>query len=181
GFFVALPRGEVERAGDFFVEQRVAHRVADVRIDTERPFTEVASAFVRVEDFVEFGGVGAGLGLDDFALVEFEVDVGEQRAAIEGFAVVGNVAFNGCFDGAGVDFAVGDVAFAEARHHADTFDAEAQIGARPFDVDLIGAAHQCLEGFHGALHGVIVDTGADIEVVILKGFGAHPGGLCHRG
>ncbi len=181
GFFVALPWGEVERAGDFFVEQRVAHRVADVWIDAKRPLTEVAGAFVRVEDFVEFGGVGAGLGLDDFALVKGEMDVGEEGPAVQRLAVVGNVAFDGCFDGASIDLAVGNIAFAEAWHDADAFDAEAQVRPRAFDVDLVGAAHQGLERLHCALHGVVVDPGADVEVVVLERLGAHPGGLGHGG
>ena len=76
-FFVALTGGEVERAGDFFVEQRITHRITDVGVHAERPFTEVAGTFVGIEDFVELGGVGAGFGLDDFALRKCKVDVCE--------------------------------------------------------------------------------------------------------
>lgn len=108
-----------------------------------------------------------------------EFDVVEDGAAVEGFGVELDVSLNGIFDGGGEAFAVGDVALAEAGFGPDSFDGEAKVGAGALDVDLVGAFHEVDEGLHGALHFGVVDAGADAEVEVFEGFGAHAGGLGH--
>ena len=44
GGLVGLAGREVERAGDLLVEQDVAHRIHDVRIETDGEFADVARA-----------------------------------------------------------------------------------------------------------------------------------------
>lgn len=109
GFFVGLAGGEVEGAGDFFVEEDVAHGVEDVGVEGEGEFADVACAGVGVEDFVEAFGVLVGGGFDDFAVEKFEADAVEGGAVVEGGGVVGEGAVDAVFDGGGEDFAVRNV------------------------------------------------------------------------
>ncbi len=68
GFIVALTRSEVDRAGDFFIEEGVLHRVKHHRVDADRPFADIARARIGVENAIEFGGVVLGSGFDDLAV-----------------------------------------------------------------------------------------------------------------
>ena len=49
---------------------------------------------------------------------------------------------HGILDRAAEDFAVGNVAVAAADDRADALDAEAQVGARAFDLHAVGFVHE---------------------------------------
>ena len=180
GFFVAVAGGEVDAAGDLFVEQDVLHRLGAIGVEADGEFADVAGAGVGVEDFVEVFGVGAG-GLDDFAVLEDQAHVGVGDAAVEGGAVVMDDAVDGIAHGGGEDFAVGDVAVAPAGFGGDVLDGKGEVGiARAFEADFVGAVHEVNERVHGAAHFGVVE-GADVEEKIFKVFGAHFGHLGHAG
>ena len=46
GFVVGLSRREMDRAGDFFVEENVLHRLGAIGIEANREFAHVSRAFV---------------------------------------------------------------------------------------------------------------------------------------
>src|SRR5688500_10159071 len=71
GFLVGLAGGEVDGAGDLFVEENVLHGLRHVGVETDRELADVAGAFVGVEELGEPFGVGAG-GLYDAAVLEEE-------------------------------------------------------------------------------------------------------------
>ena len=78
GFLVGLPRREVERAGDFFVEQNIAHRLEDVRIKAERKFADVTRARIGIENLIQLFGLIARR-FDDFSVAKIEPNVVESR------------------------------------------------------------------------------------------------------
>ena len=51
-FFVSLAGSEVEGAGDFFVEENIAHRLLNIRIEAEGKFAHVARARIGVENLI---------------------------------------------------------------------------------------------------------------------------------
>ena len=160
--FVGLAGGEVEGAGDFFVEEDVAHGIEDVRIEAEGEFAGVTGAGISIEDFIEAFGIVRG-GVDDFAFFEFEADIFKFRAGIKGRGVKLDRPINGIFYGAREYFAIGDVAVAFAHFCANSFDAEAKVGPRSFDVNAIGFGHEPLQGCHGLGHSAVVH-GANVKV-----------------
>ena len=180
GVLVGLAGGEVEGAGDFLVEEDVAHGLADVGVEAEGELADVACAGVAIEDLVDFPSFGSGFGLDDFSFLELEADGVEGDALIDGGGVVGDVAFDGVFDGGGEDLSVRDVVVAAGGEGGDAFDGEAEVGAGAGDVDLVGGFHELFEGVHGGDEGLVVEE-ADLEVEVLEGFGAHAGLLGHGG
>src|SRR5437899_8249728 len=82
-FLIGLAGSEMERPGDFLVEEDVAHRVLDVGIEPERKFTDVPRARIGVEDLVQPPGV-VGSGFDDLAVCKFEPDVFKLRSGVDG-------------------------------------------------------------------------------------------------
>ena len=52
GFVVAGAGGEVDAAGDFFVEEDVFHRLGHPGVYADGEFADVAGAFIGVEHFV---------------------------------------------------------------------------------------------------------------------------------
>ena len=79
--------------GDLLVEEDVAHRVLDLRIEADGEFADVARAGVAIEDLVDGLGV-VGRGLDDLALLEFKADVVEGDALVDGRGVVADHALD---------------------------------------------------------------------------------------
>lgn len=177
GLFVGLAWGEVEGACDFFVEEDIAHGFEDVGVEGDGEFADVAGTFVGIENFVEAFGVVA-CGIDDFAVFEFEVDIFEGAAFVDGRGVVGDVAVDAGFDGGGEDFAVWDVVVAAAGDCGDIFDGEFEVGGGGCDFDLVGFFHEGFEGFHTGGHAGVVE-GADFEEEVFEGFGAGLGLLGH--
>ena len=177
--FVGLTGGEVERARDFFVEQDIAHRLEDVRVEAEREFADVARAGVAVQHAVQRGGVVGG-GALDAAFGEFQPHIVEGVALINAGDVEGHMALDAFFHRAGKHFAVGDVAVAAASHGADVFDGKSEVGAGALDVDLVGAVHQGFERGHARGHAAVVEC-ANVEVKILERRGAHLRLLGHGG
>lgn len=55
-----------------------------------------------------------------------------------------------------------------------------EVGTGAFDVDAVGAVHEFFESGHAGLHAGVIE-GADAEVEVFEGFGAHAGLLCHGG
>ncbi len=176
---VGLAGGEVEAAGDFLVEEDIAHGVEDLAIEADGEFADVAGSLVGVEDAVDGLGVVSG-GLDDFAFGELEADAVEGDALVDGGGVVGDDPFDGVADWGGEAFAVGDVFFAAAGFGLDACDAEAEVGVWAGDVDLVGLVHEFFEGVHAWFEGGVVEE-ADAEVEVFEGFGAHVVELSHGG
>ena len=52
GLFVRLAGRKMERARDLFVEENVAHRMQNVRIEAEREFPDVARSRIGIENLV---------------------------------------------------------------------------------------------------------------------------------
>ena len=175
--FIRLPGCEVERPRDFLVEQNVAHRILNIGVKAKRKFADVTRAGVGIENFVQPLGV-ARSGFDDLAVLEFEPDVFKPNARINRRRVELNHAVHRVFDRTGKDFAVGDVSQADARLSADAFDAEREVSAGSLELDAVGLFHPLRQGHHGARHLAVVH-GADVEIKILKRFGAHIGRLRH--
>ncbi len=119
--FVALPRGEVEGAADFFVKQDIPHRFEDVRIEGDRKFPDITRPWIAIQDGVKFCGVVRG-GVDDTASLEFKADIVEGGALVDGRGVVADVAFHAVFHGSREDLAVWNVVLAAARDRCDAFD-----------------------------------------------------------
>src|SRR5438128_46027 len=80
--FVGLPGSQVERASDLFVEQDIAHRVENIRVEAEREFARISRAGIGVEDFVEALGV-VGAGADYLAIFKLETNIFEFRSGIK--------------------------------------------------------------------------------------------------
>src|SRR5688572_15844060 len=128
GFVVRLAGREVEAAGDLFVEEDVLHRLHHVRVETERPFADVARALVGVENLIELLRVRVAVGRrgDDLPALKFQADAVEDRAAIHRFAVVLDHAVHAVANRARIALAVRNIPLAPATHRADSFDAEVQ-------------------------------------------------------
>lgn len=99
---------------------------------------------------------------------------------VDAGSIVSDVALDAVADGAGVNFAVGDVAEAATGEGALALDAEVEVCARACDVDFVCALHEGFEGGHARDHAGVV-KGADAEVEILEGLGAGHGLLGHGG
>ena len=179
GGFVGLAGGEVERARDLFVEQDVAHRMQDVRVEAEREFADVARAGVAIQNAVERGGV-VRRGALDAALGKFEPHIVESVALINARDIEGHMPLDAFFHRAGENLAVRNVAVAAAGHRADVFDGETEVGAGAFEMNLVGAIHERFESGHAGSHAAVVER-ADIEEKILEGRGAHLRLLGHCG
>jgi DNA-binding transcriptional LysR family regulator len=130
-FLVGLARREVQRTGDFLVEQNVAHRIQNIGIEPERKFAHVTRAGVGVQNFIQPLRV-VRRRVDDFAVLEFQPDVFKFRSRINRRRVELNHAVHGIFHRAGKHLAVGNVAVALAHFRADALDAEGEVGARDF-------------------------------------------------
>ena len=52
-FLIGLARREMKRPGDFFIEQNIAHRTQNVRIETERKFADVTRPGVGVQNLIQ--------------------------------------------------------------------------------------------------------------------------------
>src|SRR5688500_4254664 len=72
GLLVALAGCEMEGTGDLFIEQDVAHRVQDVRIEANRKLTDIARAGVACEDVVQLLLITAARGVHDLAVLKLE-------------------------------------------------------------------------------------------------------------
>ncbi len=180
GFVVGLAGGEVEGAGDFFVEEDIAHGAQDMRVEAKGEFTDVAGACIGVQDFVEGFFVSVAMGFDDFAVFEAEAHAIEGDAVVDAGGVVGDGAVDAVAHGGGVDFAIGDVAVAAAGNGGYAFDGEAEVGAGAGDADSVCLFHELLEVQHGIAHGGVVCQAA-AEVEVFEVFGAHAGSLGHAG
>ena len=110
--------------------------------------------------------------------MKLEPDVVEPGALINRGRVEEDVALHGILHRAAENFAVGNVAIAAANHRADALDAEAQIGAGPFDFHAIGFVHERLQRFHARLQFPVIER-ADLEIEILERLRAHAGELRH--
>jgi hypothetical protein len=173
---VSLARREVQRAGDFLVEQDVAHRIQNVRIEAERKFADVTRAGVRVQNLIQPLRV-VRRGLDDFAVLEFQPDVFKLRARIKRRRVELDDAVHGIFHRAGKHFAVGNVAVALAHLRADALDAEVKVRAGRFEMDAVRFSSSLFSGTIAAHLRVI--HRADVEIQILERLRAHARRLRH--
>ena len=72
GFIVRIARREVERAADFFVEQRVEHRMQNAIVCAERPFPDVPGTFVGIQHLIEAFRRVPTRCIDDFAVLQFK-------------------------------------------------------------------------------------------------------------
>ena len=84
---VRLARCEMQRSGDLFVEQNIAHWLLNVRIETKGELADKACSRVGVQNLVEPFGVVCG-GIDDFAILELEPHILKPRAGVERGSVV---------------------------------------------------------------------------------------------
>ena len=178
GFLVGLAGSEVEGARDFFIKEDVTHGFLDAGMEAEGKLADVACSRIGIEDLVELFGLGAGFGLDDFSLLEFQVDVIEGDTLIDGGGVVGDVALDTILNWGGEHFSVGNIVVTSADNGGDILDRETQVGAFVFDVHLIGFLHQSLQCAHRRQHGFVVGQ-TDVEVEVLKGLRAHARLLGH--
>src|SRR5581483_4817860 len=78
---VGQPRREVQRTGDLLIEQNVAHRIENVRIETKRELADVTRARIGIEDFIQLFRI-AGSRFDDFASLELQMDILELGSRI---------------------------------------------------------------------------------------------------
>ena len=92
---IGLAGREVERAGDFLIEEDVAHRLEDQRMHAEGELTDVARTLVAIEDLVDLFGFVARFGLDDFSFGKLQPDAVERDSLIDRRGVVGDHAFDG--------------------------------------------------------------------------------------
>ena len=155
--FVSLTWSEMERTGDLFIEENVAHRMHDLAIETDGEFTNVAGTRIGIENAIDGCRVVGG-GIDDLALAELELDVVERDALIDRWRVVGNDAFHGILDRSGETFAIGNVVLAAAIDGFEPLEAEFQIGSRPLDMNIVGLVHQLLQSLHGGTERGVVAT-----------------------
>lgn len=177
--FVGLTGGHVEGATDFFVEEDIAHGVFDLVIEGNGELADESGAGIGIEDLVDFLGFVGG-GVDDFSFLELEANIVEGNALVDGGGVEVDLAIDGVFDGRREDFAVRDVVGAVGHESLEAFDAEFEVGAVAFDVDVFGLVHEAFEGAHSG-HEFFVIEEADFEVEIFEGLGAHSGLLRHGG
>lgn len=179
GDFVGLPGGEMETAGDFFVEKDVTHRFLDLRIEADCELADVARSFVGIQDLVDCLGVVRS-GFDDLAVLEFELYVVERNTLVNGRGIVGDHAFYRVFDGRRETFTVGDIVSSSTGNAGKATDGKPQVGAGSHDVDFFRFAHQVGKGLHALFQfAVIEQTNAEIEV--FEGLSGHSGALGHRG
>lgn len=74
GAFAAAAWGEVDAAGDFFIEENVLHRLCDIRVDTDGKFADIAGAFVGIQYFVDSGRIVGG-GFDDLSFLKLQAHI----------------------------------------------------------------------------------------------------------
>ena len=123
GVVVGLTGREVERAGNFFVEENVAHRMKHERIEPERELADVTRARIGIEDFVQLLRIVAGCLLD-FPVLELEADTVEAGPLINCWRIKENVALDRLLHRAAKNLTIRDIAIASANHGADSFDGE---------------------------------------------------------
>ena len=71
-FLIRLPRRKMERAGDLFIKENIAHRIHYERIYSKRKLADVPRAPVGIKNLVEPFGVVAG-GVDHFSVLQFQL------------------------------------------------------------------------------------------------------------
>ena len=177
---VSLARGEVEGPGNLLVEENVPDGVKDVRIETERKLADETGAGIGIKNGIQLGRIPAGRAANDPALLEFEGDILEGGAVVDGGNIEANLAFDAAFDRRGENFPVGNIAVTAANDRTDILDTEPQVRVGPFDLHLVGRVHQRLEHFHAFAQFSVVQR-ADPEVVVLESLRAHLRLLRHGG
>ena len=116
--------------------------------------------------------------MDNLSIVKLQADSIETDALINARCVEGNVSLNRIFHGTTENLAVGDVAIPPTDHSRNSFDAEAEIGSRSFNLDAICFLHQCLERLHTRSQFAIIQ-GADFEIKVFESLRAHSSKLSH--
>ena len=110
-FVVAAAGGKVNGAGNFLVEQNIAHRNVHVGVNAYSELADVTRALIGIENLVDLLGV-IGSSLDDLAVIEHEPHVFVLKPLLHRRSVVGNNAVYAVFYGCGINLAVGNVALA---------------------------------------------------------------------
>ena len=181
GIFVAHARRKVDGASNLLVEEDIAHGRVHERIETDSELAHIACALVGIEDGVELRVVARFAGsFHDFALLEHEADVAELLAIVKRGSIVLDNALDAPLHRRRIDFAVGNVHVAAARHRGNPLDAEADVGTLRNEAHLVGLVHEVDEALRRLAHlGIIGQAGLEIEV--LERLGAHLRALSHGG
>src|SRR6266436_700232 len=177
GLFVCLTRCEVERSGNFLVEERVAHRRLDVRIEANREFSYIASSLIGIEYRVEPRSIIRRC-VDYLAISKFKPNRVESRALINAWRIELDHTFCRISDRSGENLAIRNVMIAPADNGRDILDAESEIGSRPFNMDLVSPFHQLFQRIHSGLKPLIIQC-ADFKKKVLECLSAHFGQLGH--
>lgn len=175
---VSLARSEVERAGNLLIEEDVAHRLGDQRVHAESEFAEVASAFIGVEDLVDFAVLARSRGFNDATVFDAESDGFKRNALVNRRRVVLDGTVDTVANRGRVDFAVREVTLADARHGRDALDGEAEVRARAKDADAVRCFHEFGQLFELRRDGLVVEE-AGLEVEIFKVVRGHACLLSH--
>lgn len=139
--FVSVARCKVKRAGNFFIEKDVAHRLQDFGIHSEGELADVAGVFIRVKDVIESILIAIAMSLYDFSIAEGKGNTVKGDALINGGSRVVKGTVHRISDGGGENLAIRDVHLASTRNSWHSFDREGQIGARADDVYAVSMHH----------------------------------------
>ena len=162
---------------NLFVEENVAYRAVDIRVQTEREFAHISCPFVGVEDGVRLLGIVCRR-FHNLAVLEGQRDVLEFEPVLNGRDVVRDGPVDAVAHGRGVNFAVGNVAMPAALHRPDPFYREGKVRAFCHNADFIRLIHQFNQRIHRFVHLAVIQA-AHIEEIVLERFRAHPRKLAH--
>ena len=173
GVFVAHTWRKVNRTGNFFVKQNVAHRRKHERVETYSKLPHVSSAFIRIKNGVETLVVSRFASrFDNFALLENETDIAKLLAFVQSRRIVVNNAFDTPLHRCRIDFAVGNVHVAAARHRRNILDAERDIGIGRHKTHLVCTIHEINKMPGRGSHFRIIGK-ARLEIKVLERLRAH--------
>ena len=129
GLVVGPSERQVQAAADLLVVEGVLHGLVDARVDPQGELAQVAGALVGVEQALE-PLLLVGLGLDDLAVLEGQLDALEGDAVFERRGVEGDGAVDRVAHRSREDLAVGDVVLTRRLEDGDALDGEGEVGAR---------------------------------------------------
>ncbi len=123
----------MDRAADFFVEQRVPTVFADIVVGGNRRLAEVSGTAVHANHRPQERLAFAGFGFDDFAVLERQARPVDFPSAVHCRETERDVALDAGFDGAGEHLAVRKIVMTVAVDPGPPAHAVGQVGVLRHD------------------------------------------------
>ena len=169
----------MEAARNLLIKQNVLHGMHDQRIEAKCEFTDIARAFISIEDRFEFFLILIRPALHDPTLREFQANVREGDSIEQRRRVVLQDAFHAVTYWRSEALAIRNVPLAAAWNNANSLNGKVQIRlARTLDVHLVCRLHASLQRLYITVHFGIINQ-AHVKVEPLEVFRGHLRQLRH--